>query len=597
MAQASPSLTFTVNPNIFEKCAPALKSNIKQCGSVVRCDAKPITADEFQTVFLRSGDFRIMDALFKADFEIGMCEVVQQGLYQFLMANKVNVSRKMSSRRVNSGLTEIAPFVLARQYSPINDEYWTISSVTNPSATTIHCHARSTTNIPADIRYFPADSVVFIQTLCTGGTVSHTAWKVVSATLSTGGTYVHLVLESQNDGSYLPADKVDADLSEMAEGTLGLLTLGTNNIHNKEKWCSEYPAIINWKNVPFWIQTSRWSTCRSSTYDQWRSYLMQGNPLYQEFFDLDEIEKNRQLSLSWQKRFVRTFFSNKPLPNQNMNDYDQLEPITSYTDLLGWDNTGQAQQSIFGADGGNCIGYRANAVGLYEQMAQCGRIADCQGLQLNLPALWDALYLMMRVRKGRNNPNPGEFDLFMDTVTAAQFNKAMIKYYNSFSDGMARLNINGEGFQLAKRANFGFNYRTYPLFWPEGVVINVVTHEFFDDYLSASATAGQGGASRVIWILDFTGIYPGILASKRVEARTGDLAAMARLNTSYACVMEVDTMDQTLNSLTFTIVLECPGANLIIENFSDEVPEHAVKVGAYPSTSATTTTTEINDIL
>ena len=63
------------------------------------------------------------------------------------------------------------------------------------------------------------------------------------------------------------------------------------------------------------------------------------------------------------------------------------------------------------------------------------------------------------------------------------------------------------------------------------------------------------------------GIYPGIIASNRVVHKTGDLADLAKSDSSYACVMNNPTKETTLNSTTWTAIVECPTDNLIIENF------------------------------
>jgi len=223
-------------------------------------------------------------------------------------------------------------------------------------------------------------------------------------------------------------------------------------------------------------------------------------------------------------------------------------------------------------DGGTCYGKRANAVGIYEQLAECGRVYDCLREKLNLGALFRELYNIMRVREANGRPATS-IDIFTDSSTALKFNRAMIEYYDSLSGG--RLAFNVDAMQEVKTAKFGFNYRSYKLFWPN-VTINVITHYMFDDWLTAAKTVSeaQEDSARVLWILDFAGIYPGILASKRVVAKTGDLKTLAAVNPDFACVMEVPTQEQTLTSLQYTVVVECPASNLILENFSGDVPEY-----------------------
>jgi len=539
---------------------------------VTLCNAKPVTAFELTSIYMKSADYRVMEALFHHDMEIKQCEAVQNGLYDFLMANKVNLSKTISTRRRNSGLLEIAPFVLARQYSPINNAYWLISSGQS-SGSNWSVKVTSSTNIPFDCRSFPAGMRVYIDGKSSGGSSTKTAWKVISCA-DNGDNTGTVVLQSQNTGSHLDPDKLGSPVT-------GILRRGTPNVSDYEKFCAEQPGYLNWKDVPFWFETTRTSMCRSSLYDKWRKLLLEDNILYREYGDLDDIQKNKQLAADWQRRLVDSMFWGKPLPFQNAAEYDQLDEITSF-DPASVGLTG------LGVDGGKCVGKRANAIGIYEQMAECGRIVDLQGGQLNLPALFKALYNMMRVREGANSRNPRMFDLFTDSVTAELINQAMIKYYNSKSDNTLRLTKSVD--RIMKKAEFGFIYETYELFWPR-VTLNVVTHYYFDDWLTAAAAASQEDTARVAWVLDFAGIYPGIVASKKRTFKTGDLETLARINPDYACVMEVNTQEQSLMSVCWTMVVECPMANLIIENFNSDVPEHATLVGVYPPVTSTTTTT------
>lgn len=556
--------------NIFEKCAPNLSTNIKQCGTVTLCNAKPLVQGDLTDVYMKSGDYRVMDALLHFDFEIKMCEAVQNGLYDFLMANKQNWSKKMSVERLNTGLLAIAPFVKGKQYSPINNKYWLVSGGESAAAGRWSVIVESSTNIPADVRNFAVDQRVFIDGQSDGGSGTKTAWAVFTAT-DNGDNTITLVLTPQNSASHLDADKLGNPVA-------GVMVRGTANKNDFEKYCAEPPAYLNWKHVPFWVETTRTSMCKSSLYDQWRKLLLANNPLYKEFGDLDDIEKNKQLSKDWQERLLTQMFWGKALPNQTLADYDQLEDVETF------------DGGTLGVEGARCIGKRANAVGIYEQLAECSRIADLQGGQLNLPALFRAIYQLVRVREGNNSANPKSIDIFTDTATAEVFNQAMIKYYNSKSDNTLRLTMSVDN--PTKKAEFGFNYRSYALFWPPGVTINIITHYFFDDYLTAKAQVSQEDTARVLWILDFAGIYPGIIRTNREVFKTGDLRTLASINPDFACVMAVHTQEQTLTSVMWTMVVECPSSSLIIENFGSELPEHATDNDAdYIGTTTTTTTT------
>lgn len=555
--------------NSFDKCGSAISNNIAQCGTITQCNASPMTEGDLTTAYQDTGEYRVMEALFMTDFDGKMCGSVQNTLWDFFMSVKVDVSKKINSKRINSGLIEIAPFIMMRQRSPINMEYW-IAANGQTSGANWSVTVTATDGVPLDERLFNIGERIWIQGATGGGTKTSTAWVVVTSTLAAG--VLTLVMSGQNANSQLPAAALTSPVT-------GLLVRGTANVNDYEEFCEEGPAHTNWKNVPFWVETVRHSHCKDELYDKYRKLLLEGNALYKEFGDLDTIERNKQLTEDFQRRFVQTMFHNKALPNQNMTDYDALTEITAH------DSTVLTQ-----SNGGRCVGKRANAVGIYEQLVDCGQVFDHQGGVLNIPNLLDSLYTIMRQRKTNGHPKPNVIDIFTDSTTAHLWNRAMIEYYDNEAGG--RLRLNKQIDREVKEAEFGFNYESYKMFWPAGMVINIITHDFFDDWISAAAAAGVEDTARVLWILDFTGIYPGILGSNRVVHKTGDLRTLASVDTSFACVMKVPTREQTLSSITWTMIVECPQNHLIIENFGTTQPEAVTPGGNdYLGNQTTTTTT------
>lgn len=567
-----------LNANAFAKCAPAISTNIRQCGTVTAMNAAVPTVDELDNLFQKNNDFRVMEALFDHDLEIKMCEATQNGLYDFFMAQKIPVTNRISSKRLGTGLVEIAPFIMQRQFSPINNEYWKVTNGTltggNPAGSLWSVRASSTTNIPADVNSFPDGLRVFIQGKSTAGAATRTAWRVISSVLAADGSYVTLYLASENFGSNLLAEMGD----KLGHPVTGLMQRGTPNINDYEKWCSEAPSYNNIKMVPAWVETTRNSLCKSSVYDQWKELILMDNPLYKTFFNLPDADRNRQIGADFQRRMVNQMMWGKPKQYQTQSSYDNLEQIPVY----------DASAYGFGADGGAVIGRRANAVGIYEQLAECNRVVDALGQQLNLPALFAELYNMMRIKTSNGSPAPDVFDIFTDSVTAELINQAMILYYKDKSGNQLQYIAQAEG--QPKKAEFGFKYRSYTLFWP-AVTINVLTHFYFDDWRTAAQTAlgTNDNTSRVLWILDMPGIYPGILNTERVVNETGNLKTLAAANPDFACVMKVPTKEQTLTSITWAMIVECPASSLIIENFSGAVPEYKTLSGSYPGSNTTTT--------
>ena len=61
---------------------------------------------------------------------------------------------------------------------------------------------------------------------------------------------------------------------------------------------------------------------------------------------------------------------------------------------------------------------------------------------------------------------------------------------------------------------------------------------YFDDYLTAATAAGQADTARVLWVLDFAGIYPGILASNR-EILRPEISQAAKVSPSMVSTLTI----------------------------------------------------------
>lgn len=573
-----------LNANAFAKCAPAISNTLRHCGSVGLCDVIPLTSSDLDAggVYLDGdGAARVLDHLLLADFEIKQCEANQDGWYEFLMSQRVNMSHKVVPMGIHQQTQRIAPFILADQLSPINDTYWLFNSGAvidgdNPDGPWSY-NVVSPTNIPVSVNRFPVGRRVFLFGQSAAGSATQTAWRVTSVEDTSGvgaaNQRLEVTLAPMNSESNLDADRLEPP-------TEGWLRVGTNNVDDYEIECNEMPSYLNNKEVPFWIQTVRWSWCDSTRYAEYRELLMKGNALWRKFFDLPETKRNKQLMLTQQRDFVHQFFYAKPLANQSMATYNQLENITSF------------DGDDLGIDGGVCVGKRAEAVGVIEQLAECGRVIDLLGLEVNLPALFMAFYHILRIRESNGDRNK-IVDVFTDSFTADLLNQAMWKYYSSKitdHNGDAILRANKSIDTQSTKAQFGFSYKSYQLDFPSGATMNVITHYAFDDELDVANQAGIQTTARKLWILDFKGIYPGIIASNSLRHDTGALKQLAALRSDFQCVMKVHTKMQSLFSQTYTVVVECPSGNLILENFSgfDHAQDPSI---SYDSATTSTTTT------
>lgn len=562
-----------LSANAFAKCAPNISTNIRQCGSVTLCSGRAMTLDDLTGAYTKSGDYMIMEALFKADIEVKMCDTVTNDLYDFFMSNKM--AKKAQIDDSNPEERRIMPFVKVKRPDAINNSYWKFSSG-QANGGNWQMDVSSTGSVPPDVRSFPVDMRIFATGRTSGGVETHTAWTVVSATLINNA--VRVVASSLNTGSNLPS-------AALASPATGIITRGTANKSDSEKYCAEPPAYMNKNMFLSWVETSRVSFCTSKKYEEYRAMLLRNNALYREFGDLDSTEKNRQIMADWQRTQLQQMFWGKPGSiYQNAHDFDQLSDITSYGG------------GAFSVNEGVCVGKRANMVGIYEQLYECGRVYDAQGASLNLIAVFNELYNIMRVYESSGRGTMKSVDLFTDSLTAQLIMQAMLDYYNNQQPSGSNIyKINVDVNQPYKDGEFGFRWQSFKLSYPNGLTVNIVTHNFFDDILTASAAAGlntNAGAGRKLWILDMGGIYPGILGTNRKVNNTGDLKALAAIDSSYACVMRVDTTENTLISVTGTMIVECPRASLLIENFINTKPVVTAPGSlVYPATTTTTTTT------
>jgi hypothetical protein len=545
--------------DIFKRCAPAIRSNIGQCGTVTLCEnVKPQTIDDLEDIYKKDGEYRILDHLLMTHFQIKACGAVKHGMRDFFMAN-ARTTRKGQIKfdQNNRALTRVAPFIMAEQRIPRNNISWNFTAGEADSENW-QGDVASADGIPADVRSFPEGMVVFIIGLGEGGVKTKTQWVVSAAELNQDGESVHLTLTGQNDGSFFPDES-------LASPTEGVLYRGIPNVGKTESYCDDEPAYTDTKRVPFWMQDTRWTSCSSQLYDEWLGLVLDNNPLYKEFFYVPETERMRQMGEAFENRlFNALWFQAAFNDKQNLSEYDQLPEITNFLSDTG-----------LGVEGGRCIGRKANAIGWLEQLRECDRWFDCQGAQLNLYSIFDAIYQMRRVRAGVGSAAQMRFDCFTDGITAEAFDQAMMGYYGVIFNDKERYNID-----ITKGTNdeLGLQFTSYRLRGRNaGVVLNVISDWAFDDTLSDFVSAGLDNAGRTMMFLDMTGIYMQVIESGKRVNHTGDMKDLAAVDATFGCVIETYSQDITLNWMKYTAVLECPAANLILDNFSDDIPAFEAK--------------------
>lgn len=541
--------------DIFRQCAPAIRSDIATCGTTSLClNARPENASELDSIYKLDGEYRVLGAMLMTSMELKACGIVEHPLRDFFMANLRPVRKNIQPDSLTRTIQKIKPFILAEQKHPINNNYWKVTNGQSAGEANWQVDVQSTTDIPSAVASFTPGERVFIKGKTAGGSIN--LWQGLIITSTLVGDVVRLVLDPQNEGSAF----------DVEDPVTGRLTRGPANIARSESYCDAEPSYINTTLVPFWIEHTKTTLCNSSVVREWRKAIMENNPLYAKLFDQSEAAQNAQKLEAWTNKVFENFLYGKPINGyQNVNDYRSLPQVTRFLGELG-----------LGYAGGTCDGYKANALGILEILQRCNRVYDAQGADLDLWSLIDAIYNLSRVRAGVGSKGANQFDLFTDRETASLIDRGFIALFKAYSQDTLSINMMAEG------DNLGFHFKRYRLVGKGiGITLNVMTHFSLDDYLSmwqeyatesADATLATGG--RALWLLDMSGIAMGVVESTRQTSISGRLADMQRVDPAYQCVEDTATREIEQRGLTYTNIVDCPQANLLIWNLSGNIPEH-----------------------
>src|SRR6185436_12895710 len=560
----------SIAANIFStstdgRCLPAIGTSLSSCGTLTKCQIVTATPAVLAQIFTDgAGNFRDMSSLLTTQLELKMCGARVNGLYDLLMANAKPMGKLISKQTVRGGYDEIQPFILASQKSIINAEFWEVIGSTG-STTSATFYVINRNAIELDPQWFVVDNYIYIASRTAGGSSARTAWQITQAVASTfaGTSVLAVTATGRSSASYNSINTTNVP-------TRGVLVRGTNNINDFEQWCHNRPALNPNKRVPFWIQTSRYTLCSDQLYEETFARLIKNNEYFRIFGDVPMAERNRQLGEIAQREWLNSFFWNTRInANQTLSNYRSLPEIDTYA---------SGDLYLPGSEG-RCVGFRANAVGVYEQLLECDRVYDLQGQVLNLLEFFDQIYQLIRNRDNMGSAmDTHSVDILTDSTTAYLFELAMIDYYKSqYGSGTIQVNVTP-----GSMAELGMKWNSYKLLWPQGVTLNIISHFYFDDLAAAATTAGMEGSGRFMFILDWPGIYPGIVGSNRKQFTSGALNDLARIDEAFACVMERPTSTVTLNSTTWTAVVECPANNLILENFASIKPVSTGRTGPLP---------------
>jgi hypothetical protein len=553
-------------------CQVVIGNNYDTCGTVTRATVSHLTPEQLDELFRPDGLYADMDAWWRTAFEMQACGVKTNGVYDWLMSSAKNLKHLVSTQKMDRGPSLLMPFVLARQDSVVNVDFWAITAGQANSAYTatvtgpltapqlalgvaadrvIRVVSRYGVNLEAS--WFVDRDRVIIFGRSGNGQQTQGQWKVLASAAEATGAYVDVLVTSQNSGSSTPYNTAP---------TSGVLIKTGAFANDFESWCHNRPTLDPRKRVPFWIETVRRSRCVDSEYKKVYARLMESNEAWRQFGDLPLSERNRQDEQQFQNEQVNAFFWGKAVSsNQTMALWQNLRQILTVTGDV-----------IDPGTGGKLVAYEAYQVGVMEQLRACDRVRDLQNNPLNLYEFFDEIYNIVRARKSQGK-SADSIDVYTDSRMAALFETAFVNYMKTEYGDIVRLNID------TGKNTLGFHWTSFEPKFPQGVTINIITHEYFDDWFNAFSAESIGSSGRMMLILDIGmpgpkggTIYPGMIESNRKNHTLGELQNLARIDQTFACTMENVTQEIILTSVTKTAVVECPANSLAIVGIADTVP-------------------------
>lgn len=553
-------------------CEVKVGNSYNTCGTVTRSNIATLTPTQIQALYNpSSGVWAEMDALLRHQIEMKACGVRRSSLYDWIMSsNKPGLSSAVSLQRINKGPSLVVPYILGRQQSIVNSDHWYVTANVAADASNADDHivedggvagtsgnriltvksSFASTLTPSKDYFLPGKNIHFLSKNGSGQWTI-TQFKVIQAGVGTGVTDEIDIEVKLNQGT-------TSTIPTNATGTSGLVFAGINNVKDIESWCYNMVNTTNTKLVPFWYQTRRWQRCIDSEYRKIFENLMANNAWFAKFQELTLAERNRQDEVRDQKEWMHAFFFGEKISdNQTVTGYASLDQVSSATGA-----------TVDPGTGSKFISYRANMIGVVPQLHSCGQFNDNAGADLEIKTwLETEIYNLWRARDSRGRP-ANEIDVYTDQGTADEIMQAYIGYSKEKLGDIVRLNID-EG-----TTSIGFPFRRFKLYKPHGVYLNVLTDPFFDDMVAAASGnpgPNYAGLGKFLMTLDLGSggsIYPGILGSNRKQYTTGEIDQLAKIDKTFACVMENPTIDRTLVSTTTTAIVECPYDSLVEANFA-----------------------------
>ena len=238
-------------------CNVVVGNNFDTHGTITRAQIASLTPAQLVTLFKPGGLFADMDAWFATQFEMQTCGIKRNGMYDWLMSSAKQVKSLLSVQKMEKGPSLLFPFIMGRQMSVVNNDYFALSNgwqqnvytalVTGPLTSTDLALGSSTDRIIRVItrygidlsaEWFNSTDRIHIFTRPAG--VSQMGqWKVLAAEVDPVNlAYVDVLIHDENQGSSVPYNTTPG-----ASSNPGIVLRATNNVNDYESYCANRPTL------------------------------------------------------------------------------------------------------------------------------------------------------------------------------------------------------------------------------------------------------------------------------------------------------------------------------------------------------------------
>lgn len=540
-------------------CTPRLIQVDDSCGcTLTRANIRAMTPQDFEDQGFKEV---YMDRIIAQTKEARMTGVLQRSLTDLFLSKMVPIRTNNLGQAGKQSI--IAPFFMVPQRHNVNANYFLIYSAAATSGAgtgsvpasawdiqIINEASQFATPLVGLERYFLPGRFITVLNKDTATGVGRTLqFKILNSVDSSPAGFAKATITVEPNYSTAGWAALSGAEKAVYQPTHGLIVPLSNSVSDYESWCYQDPAENTNKLLVYWLQTIRETHCYNDEYLKALNAPLTSN-YFKKFRELPLAEQRKRQAYLAERAFYNTVFYGQRI--------SELQTVEGYTSL----------PQVRDVANPNCtLEYKANTLGIRQQLSDCGRVTDLQGAALNMDVI-SALAYSIRRNREIDSGSVTSIDIMTDRFTASNILDVMSAYYTS-KYGLTNTRFYNPGQALKFEGQVLWNYNSYEL--PEqGVSLNVITDPFFDDYLDAFPISDKS-RGRALWIIDWSDFQIGLAGSSSVTRQTNVA------DNIYNCVIKPNINHYQLTSKTIAVMMQDPNRHAVIENFADSCPTITVR--------------------